>query len=145
MRWFYSAVVSLSLFGVSTLLYAQNAERSIWDGVYTATQAERGKAAYDKSCAACHGDTLDGHDEAPPLRGPQFMTDWDGQAMADLVQRVHNTMPLDNPGSLDSPRATDVVAYLLQQNSIPAGAVELSTDPGAQAHIHFTAVREPKK
>src|ERR1700677_4631375 len=33
---------------------------SVWDGVYTAEQADRGKALYGKQCASCHGAGLDG-------------------------------------------------------------------------------------
>lgn len=28
--------------------------RSVWSGVYTTTQAERGRAAFKASCAMCH-------------------------------------------------------------------------------------------
>src|ERR1700721_1956122 len=40
---------------------------SVWDGVYTAGQADRGKALYGKQCASCHGAGLDGSGQAPPL------------------------------------------------------------------------------
>ena len=49
------------------------------------------------------------------------MADWEQQSVNDLMERVHTTMPLDNPGALNAPSATDVVAYLLQQNGMPAG------------------------
>ena len=29
--------------------------RSVWDGVYTQEQANRGKTAYAEQCATCHG------------------------------------------------------------------------------------------
>ena len=60
-------------------------------------------------------------DEIPALKGSHFMADWEQQSVNDLIERVHTTMPLDNPGALDAPKATDVVAYLLQQNGMPAG------------------------
>nr|QQZ51043.1 hypothetical protein JKL49_07660 [Phenylobacterium glaciei] len=34
---------------------AQDATRSVWDGVYTEAQAQRGQAAYAQSCGLCHG------------------------------------------------------------------------------------------
>jgi hypothetical protein len=67
------------------------------------------------------------------------MTNWDGQTLADLVQRIRNTMPLDNPGSLSGASTTDLVAYLLQQNGAPAGADDLTGDTGAQSVIRITA------
>ena len=41
-------------------LRAQDVSSSVWDGVYTQAQADRGKTAYNESCAACHGDQLTG-------------------------------------------------------------------------------------
>ena len=36
------------------------AGKTVWDGVYGAAQAERGKEAYAQKCSGCHGDFLDG-------------------------------------------------------------------------------------
>ena len=38
-------------------------------------------------------------------------------------------MPSDNPGRLSRGQYTDIVAYLLQQNGMPAGPRRLSADP----------------
>src|ERR1019366_4258097 len=107
---------------------------------YTPAQADRGKDVYASQCARCHADTLDGNDEAPPVKGAHFMTNWDGQTLADLFQRIRNTMPLDTPGSLSGASTTDLVAYLLQQNGAPAGAADLTSDSSAQSVIRITAV-----
>ena len=124
----------------ATRLAAQDAVRSIWSGVYTAEQADRGKAVYLDACAGCHGAGLLGNDEVPPMKGPHFMSDWDSQSVADLVARIHNTMPLDNPGSVSNANATDLVAYLLQSNDIPAGSSELSNNAGFLAQIRISMV-----
>ena len=63
------------------------------------------------------------------------MSDWASQSVAELVSRVHTTMPMDDPGKLSTKSATDVVAYLLQQNGSPAGKTELPADPGIQGQI----------
>ena len=123
------------LLGGSTLLFAQGAMRSTWSGVYDAAQADKGKALFADNCAKCHGGTLDGNDEIPPLKGAHFMADWETQTIADLVQRVHGTMPLDDPGKLNAESATAVVAYLLQQNGMPAGNAELNDLTATQARI----------
>ena len=34
--------------------------RSVWDGVFTEEQAQRGEPLYRANCASCHGDTLKG-------------------------------------------------------------------------------------
>ncbi len=140
MRWIWTATFSLAaMLGGSSALHAQSASQSIWDGVYTSAQADRGKTVYSNACSRCHAETLDGADEVPPVKGPHFMTNWDGQTIADLVQRIRNTMPLDDPGSLSGASTTDLVAYLLQQNGAPAGAAELTNDAGVQTGIHITA------
>ncbi len=128
-----AAVFAIALPG---LLQAQTAAmRSVWDGVYTQAQADRGKAAFEQNCAKCHGGQLQGMDEIPPLSGGHFMADWETQSIADLVQRIHNTMPMDNPGALSTASSTDVVAYLLSQNKIPAGDTELPTEASMQSQI----------
>jgi hypothetical protein len=46
-------------------------------------------------------------------------------------------MPLDNPGALSNASSTDVVAYLMSQNGIPAGAAELPVDSSVQSQIRI--------
>ncbi len=137
MRWLaFAAVTAAATTGVSTLLYAQSAAQvSSWSGVYTAAQADQGRALFDDNCAKCHQSTLDGMDEIPALKGSHFMADWEQQSVADLMDRVHTTMPLDNPGALDSQKATLVVAYLLQQNGMPAGNTPMQ--PGMLSSIRI--------
>jgi S-disulfanyl-L-cysteine oxidoreductase SoxD len=145
MRLLAMAAAGAVLFGATGMLRAQDDTRSIWSGVYTSDQADRGKAIYLETCAGCHGAGLLGSDEVTPLEGPHFMSDWDTQTVADLVARIHNTMPLDNPGSVSNVNATDLAAFLLQSNDIPAGSVELSENPGFQAQIRISMVNPGEK
>ena len=46
------------------------ATRTIWDGVFTQAQADRGRDQYRQSCASCHKADLLGESAAPPLAGP---------------------------------------------------------------------------
>jgi mono/diheme cytochrome c family protein len=130
-----AAISAAALLGTSTMLQAQGAMRSIWDGVYTSAQADKGKALFGDNCAKCHGGTLDGNDEIPALKGSHFMADWESQTVADLINRVHTTMPMDDPGKLNTESATSVVAYLLQQNQMPAGSTELNELTSSHARI----------
>ena len=50
----------------------ESAATSVWDGVYTELQAERGEATYSKTCARCHRDDLKGEELAPSLVGVAF-------------------------------------------------------------------------
>jgi mono/diheme cytochrome c family protein len=107
---------------------AQPPSRSVWDGVYTAPQAERGKALYAASCAMCHGASLSGSDMSPALSGGGFLANWTGQSVGDLFARTRTTMPQSNPGSLGGATVADITAYLLSSNQFPAGAAELPRD-----------------
>src|SRR5437667_8860092 len=42
---------------------------TVWDGVYTGPQADRGLAVYTKNCGACHLADLGGRGESPALKG----------------------------------------------------------------------------
>ena len=133
-----AALAAAAVLGSTAMLAAQQgAMKSVWSGVYTTAQASRGKELFGNNCAKCHGETLAGMDEIPPLHVPHFMADWETQSIADLVQRIHNTMPMDNPGALSSASSTDVVAYLMQQNGIPAGDTDLPVDASMQSQIRI--------
>jgi hypothetical protein len=67
------------------------------------------------------------------------MAAWETQSVADLVTRIHSTMPMDNPGALSISSTTDLVAYLLQQNKMPAGNTDLPADLGILSQIRIDA------
>jgi mono/diheme cytochrome c family protein len=46
-------------------------------------------------------------------------------------------MPADKPGTLKPEQAADVIAYLLQKASFPAGQTELPADAAALKDIKF--------
>jgi mono/diheme cytochrome c family protein len=100
------------------------AKLSTWDGVFTQAQADRGRGAYVQRCAMCHGAYLEGNGEAPPLTG-EFIPDWAGMTLADLTDKISNTMPLNAPGTLSPAATADILAYILQKNNFPAGGNEL--------------------
>src|SRR5205085_361797 len=105
-------------FGALLLLFcfiagAQDALRTVWDGVYTGPQAERGRGAFLEQCSNCHGRNLEGADMTPPLTGAGFMANWDSLTVGDLADRIRISMPLNSPGSLSRQEIADVVAYLL--------------------------------
>lgn len=124
----------------ATASSAQDASRSIWDGVYTAAQAQRGATEYTSHCVVCHMDNLAGDGaDVPPLTGKMFLLDWDGLSLTALFDRIHTTMPQSSPGTLSAQQVVDVMAYLMSQNRIPAGATELAVDTPSLDMIHFDA------
>ncbi len=107
---------------------ARTPARTVWDSVYTLSQASVGEAAYAKTCARCHGVSLSGADEASPLTGSAFLGNWNGLPLSDLQTRIRTTMPSDSVGIYDRQLVTDVIAYLLKANGFPAGQVDLPKD-----------------
>jgi cytochrome c len=125
------------LVGLAAVTIAQDkdkdasAKRSVWDGVYTEAQANRGERQYGRACEQCHGANMAGDpvEEVPSLVLDSFMTEWNGRTVKDLFDTVKRSMPKDKPGSLGTGAYVDVVAYLLQANKFPSGARELDRNP----------------
>jgi mono/diheme cytochrome c family protein len=105
-------------------LHAQDST-SASSGVYTLQQAARGGALYQSKCATCHRNDLSGGGTSPALAGPDFMSNWTGQPLAALFDRIHTSMPTDQPGSLTAQQVADLIAFLLRSNRYPAGQIEL--------------------
>jgi mono/diheme cytochrome c family protein len=111
---------------------------TVKDGVYTADQATRGGATFHMRCAVCHGEMLEGL-AGPPLAGDVFLGPRDQQPLADLFDKIHNTMPADAPGTLEPPQIAELVAFILQSNRFPAGRVELGAADAALKQIALVA------
>lgn len=116
-------------------------DRTTWDSVFTAEQAGRGESTYRSACSRCHRDALSGGDEAPALTGSAFMSNWNGQTLHDLHDRIYTAMPTDTPGVYSKQQVTDVIAYMLRFNGFPAGAKELTHELDALKGIKFVATK----
>ena len=115
------------------------ATRTIWDGVFTQAQADRGRDQYRNSCASCHKADLLGESAAPPLAGPEFSQRWVGSNVDDLLTTIRRSMPQDAPDSLGTPAYVDLVSYLLSVNGSPAGANDMPLESAGLKQIQFTA------
>lgn len=117
---------------------APPAKPSVWDGVFTTEQAGRGRIAFAQHCASCHGGELAGG-EGKPLAGDPFWTDWRETTVDYLLTRISTDMPFSEDGrlagSLSPSVYADIVAYVLQQNGLPAGARELTRASSAGVQI----------
>jgi S-disulfanyl-L-cysteine oxidoreductase SoxD len=117
---------------------------SVLGGIFTAAQAQRGRAAYQKNCATCHGGQLIARDsDATNLSGPDFEKAWVGKTMGDRFERIRTTMPLDDAGSLGAQEYVDILAYILQFNRYPAGDRELKAEPDVLKQIVIEPARKP--
>jgi mono/diheme cytochrome c family protein len=121
---------------------SQDAPATVWDGVYTLAQADRGAVVYKADCASCHGDALTGVDEAPALLGTTFLSNWNGQSVGDLVDLTRKSMPKDNENTLTRQQYVDVTAHVLRANKFPAGQTELPTSGLRLGQIRIDAFRQ---
>jgi hypothetical protein len=119
---------------------AQDArEREVWDGVYTAAQAARGKERFATTCSRCHNNELTGSERGPALKGEDFLGHWKNESLGALFTFIRDTMPRDGAGVLADDIKIDVLAFLLEANRFPAGTTELTLDPRALDAIAITS------
>ena len=90
-------------------------------GVYAEAQATRGKDIFGSICSSCHN--------IGSQSGATFAKKWNGVLLSELSRVIEETMPKDDPGLLTAQERTDVIAYLLKINDLPAGATDLAADP----------------
>ena len=121
--------VFVAMFTVTLLTVASAqapAAKTTKERVYSATQAARGEQTYMSSCVSCH----------PPAtyKGAVFMN-WQGRSLGDLLAFLSEKMPKNDPGSLSAKEYTQVMAFLLKLNGMPAGPAELPANPAALSKI----------
>jgi cytochrome c5 len=92
---------------------------TVWDGVFTAAQAGRGREAYAANCSACHGADLEGAN-APSLKGDLFMLHWSEDSLDALFTRV-KSMPPRTSAQISEAMHLDMLAHILSVNTFPAG------------------------
>jgi len=103
------------------------ADRSTLAGVYSAKQSARGEDDFGSLCTGCH--TTASHS------GPSFKKRWEGSTVWDLLATISETMPKDDEGSLTLDQCTDLVAYLLKLNGLPAGDKDMPQDEASLSKI----------
>ena len=108
------------------------AAATIWEGVYTTEQADRGQQIALTNCFECHS--------AREWRGPGLLRLWGGRRLGDLYERIRRTMPQNDPGRLTPEECADIVAYMLSLQDVPTGdgQRELPSDLEVLDAIFFT-------
>jgi S-disulfanyl-L-cysteine oxidoreductase SoxD len=97
-------------------------------GVYTTSQAQRGKAIYEAKCGMCHGKALEGVGPNPPLAGEVFLRNWANRSVEDLFAKTITMMPAMQPGTLTPAETAQILAYVLSVNRFPEGKTDLPPD-----------------
>jgi Cytochrome C oxidase, cbb3-type, subunit III len=128
-------MASVGQFLISVLMFlsAQTIPKTVWDGVYTPAQADRGQKGYASNCSGCHQADLRGKGEIPPLKGDSFMERWHDYSVKPLFNMIKTEMPplrFRTPETKPLPDSmyVDIITYLLQANSFPAGDAELTVE-----------------
>lgn len=124
-------------------------------GLFTAEQAQAGRALYERTCGQCHTPSLMGRKGAgstelppvsslseswqnfigprgwvPPLAGGEFLNRYGGKSVAQLIARFQETV--DDPylkfQGVDSAFTVNLTAYILQMNGAKPGTVSLTRE-----------------
>jgi quinoprotein glucose dehydrogenase len=103
----------------------------VMEGVFTASQAERGAEVYDDVCLECH--------TRVEFKEDAFLFAWEGSSVATLLSYLQESMPDDAPGTLPAGSYTDVTAYILEMNGWEAGSRELRGDDEMLSELTFQA------
>lgn len=123
----FAALCSAAIFlaVLSARPAAAQTHGTVWDGVFTAEQAARGKTTYASTCAPCHGADLNGVNR-PALKGEVFLSHWMEGSLDALFTRVQSMPP--NRANLGDTAYVEILAFLLDANAFPAGAQELKAE-----------------
>lgn len=137
-------IIRVSMIAAAATAFATTANAqavtNVWDGAYTEAQAERGEKLYQEHCSACHGSQMQGIEEAPTLRQGAFVYNWDGMGVDVLMQRLRETMPLDDPRGVPRKVKADILAYIMSQNNFPSGNTELPYQNSRLKRIKWNAL-----
>ena len=124
----------LAVPGIAALLFA-SASFAQAPPAFTVAQAETGKAAYAQYCVACHGDTLQGGQFGPALKGSAFQRRWGGAPLSELFAYLRRSMPPAAVGQLDSATYVAVLSRLMAENGAAPGQVALVADAATLAKM----------
>src|SRR5262245_17478243 len=115
------------LFGIVILIAASAAQaaaqnKTVWDGVYSKQQADRGAASFESNCTRCHAASANTGEEGRNLAGKAFWDSFRESTVDHLLDYVSKNMPNGTgAGSLSPNTYLDLVAFILSRNDLPAG------------------------
>jgi len=118
--------VALALLALA-LATAASPVRAAERGMYTAGQAQAGRAVYASHCAQCHGAGMQGG-TGPALVGEPFERSLahDHLSAPQLFDFITSHMPAGEPGLLADKQYLQAFAHLLARNGYPAGDTPLT-------------------
>ncbi len=103
-------------------------EQTIYDGVFTAEQAEVGKAVYTANCASCHANSMRGGPGGKRIIASVINTKYADLPLSAYFGFMQSAMPPGQEGSLTDKEYIDTLAYILQTHGAEPGDQELTAD-----------------
>ncbi len=107
----------VGLLAMAWSISAQEEATTVQSGVFSEEQAGRGEQLFGEACLVCH--------QPEEFATGGYMDGWSGMSVNDFVEFVRSTMPEDNPGRLKREEYIDIIAFVFQQNGLPAGETEM--------------------
>lgn len=141
LRIAFGALALVWIAGVSHYAVQAEQNKTVWDGVFSKAQADRGAEVYKTACSECHGNDLMGDGFAPALTGAEFAGNWNDLSIGDLFERIRVSMPPSGPSSITPAQKADIVAHIMAGNKWPVGTGELEPKTDVLKLIKI----EPKK
>ncbi|MGB8985442.1 MAG: NapC/NirT family cytochrome c [Candidatus Sulfotelmatobacter sp.] len=89
-------------------------------GWYTEGQAATGAKTFAQSCAPCHGANFEGG-AGPALKGTSWQQLYGGAKLLTVWGEIKGPMAQYAGTTFATQQSLDLLAYLLQQNGLPAG------------------------
>jgi nitrate/TMAO reductase-like tetraheme cytochrome c subunit len=94
-------------------------------GWYSVEQATAGRKLFEASCSGCHGAKLQGI-SGPALSGATWQQRFGGAKLLTVWGEIKGPMAEYAGATFTTQQSLDILAYLLQQNGIPAGIQPLA-------------------
>ncbi len=151
-------LVSILVSGLFVLIGQQQPKEP---RIFTAAQAEAGRATYERTCGRCHTPALSGrHGDkgelppigslpesyqkfigprgfVPPLAGKVFLERWGSKTAAELIARFQITAddPFFQFEGMNADAVVNITAYVLEVNGAKAGTQPLTRTTGAAVGV----------
>ena len=126
----WTALAVLAAAAVVTVA-AQDAQRTVRDRVFSATQAARGERLFESICMNCH-------EIAEFTAAGAYLDDVEGKPLWETFEYVWAEMPEDEPASLNPEDYAAVLAYIFSIYGLPSGETDLPTDRESLETITIT-------
>ena len=110
-----------AVLAVLSSVAAQDAGRTLRDGVFSSAQAARGEQLFESICASCH-------DMAEFRAAGAYLEDVEGKPLWETFEYISAEMPEDDPASLRPEEYAAVLAYIFSVYGLPSGPTDLPVE-----------------